>query len=99
MWNELADFFEKHQAPCLIKSLTGHECPGCGSQRALILLMRGDFWGSLHAWPALLPLLITVLFILIHFVFRFRRGGQIILFMLVFAMIVATINFFVKILG
>lgn len=33
---------------CLFHTLTGLECPGCGSQRAIHALLRGDFsaaWG------------------------------------------------------
>ena len=28
---------------CPVHLLTGHQCPGCGTQRALFLLLHGDF--------------------------------------------------------
>lgn len=33
---------------CLFHALTGLECPGCGSQRALHALLMGDFRGAWH---------------------------------------------------
>lgn len=33
---------------CLFHALTGLECPGCGSQRALHALLTGDLRGAWH---------------------------------------------------
>lgn len=40
---------------CFSKYYLGIECPGCGSQRSLISLFRGDFLDSLALFPALIP--------------------------------------------
>lgn len=56
--------------PCLIKTLTGFECPGCGITRALQSLLRGDFN---HAWqhnPLLFFILPAVLLIVVN---EFRK--------------------------
>ena len=45
---------------CLVKGLTGWDCPGCGSQRALEALLRGDLWGAVRC-TYLLPLLLAYL--------------------------------------
>lgn len=50
---------------CAFKSLTGWECPGCGSQRMIHALLHGDFTAAWHANAillCLLPLLILMLF-------------------------------------
>lgn len=31
------------EPPCLFHSLTGYQCPGCGSTRAARLLLQGEF--------------------------------------------------------
>lgn len=31
---------------CVLKQLTGFDCPGCGSQRAFAALLEGDVWGA-----------------------------------------------------
>ncbi len=33
---------------CIFKRLTGLECPGCGSQRALHAVLNGDFSAAWH---------------------------------------------------
>lgn len=46
---------------CLLKTLTGYDCPGCGSQRSLHALLHGHPVDAWHYNPAifvLLPLLI-----------------------------------------
>ena len=48
--------------PCIFKSLFGFECPGCGIQRSFILLIKGQLQESLEMYPALIPLIILVLY-------------------------------------
>lgn len=38
----MSAFFEKFVLRCLIKSITGFDCPFCGAQRALSHLMHGE---------------------------------------------------------
>lgn len=55
-------FLEKannYLLPCPFKYLTGHDCPGCGFQRSLLALLRGDLKESLHLYPATIPILLT----------------------------------------
>ncbi len=77
------DWLEKRQAPCLYKSMLGTECPGCGMQRAFIALLRGDLWGSLKLYPALIPTIMLMTFLVIHIFFRFKNGAKILLYMFI----------------
>ena len=48
-------------APCPFYYFTGFFCPGCGSQRALHLLLEGNLWGAFRFNPLLvltLPILV-----------------------------------------
>lgn len=50
---------------CPFLSLTGYQCPGCGSQRAIHALLHGDFaaaWGKNALLVASLPLLFLLVF-------------------------------------
>ena len=40
---------------CPSKQLTGYDCPGCGTQRALHALLHGDFAGTFRFNAILLP--------------------------------------------
>jgi hypothetical protein len=44
--------------------MTGIDCPGCGFQRSVIMLFKGNLKQSLHFYPAAIPLMILML---IHF--------------------------------
>lgn len=44
---------DSHFPKCFFWSLSGWKCPGCGTQRALHLLMHGDVVGSLRMSPCL----------------------------------------------
>ncbi|WP_294601014.1 DUF2752 domain-containing protein [uncultured Rikenella sp.] len=59
--------------PCAYRQLFGFDCPFCGAQRAVLLLLQGRFRESFLLFPALLPLGATLL------VIRHRRLLQIML--------------------
>jgi len=56
--------------PCAYKSLFGIDCPGCGFQRSFIALLQGNFTESFRLYPATIPVLITVLYLLIDIKYR-----------------------------
>ena len=45
---------------CLFLQLTGWECPGCGSQRAIHALMHGD-WAGAWSYNRALPFLVALM--------------------------------------
>ena len=54
--------------PCPVRALTGFQCPGCGTTRALHALLHGDFAAAFRFNPmlfivtaVLLPALVSVL--------------------------------------
>ncbi|MFN5317890.1 MAG: DUF2752 domain-containing protein [Bacteroidia bacterium] len=46
--------------PCAYKQLFGIDCPICGFQRSLILMLNGDLAGSFFQYMPLLPILILM---------------------------------------
>lgn len=50
----LANYLEKHQQSCYFKSEFGVECLGCGTQRACIELLRGNFVQSFQHQPSVI---------------------------------------------
>lgn len=69
--------------PCVFKAAFGIECPGCGIQRSALLLLRGDLLGSLLMYPALIPLVLMVLFLGYHLVVGVRRGDLVLKYMFI----------------
>jgi hypothetical protein len=72
----LVSFFENNMLTCSIKGLTGLECPGCGMQRALVSLLRGNLSESIMHHPALIPLIFTIAFTALHLCFNFKNGAR-----------------------
>lgn len=71
-------WLEAHQLPCLFKAITHIDCPGCGIQRSLLLLIRGDIPGSFKIYPALIPIILLIAFLILH-VIKNIKGGTVIL--------------------
>ncbi|MGB9745690.1 MAG: DUF2752 domain-containing protein [Bacteroidales bacterium] len=74
----LADWLSLHSLPCPYMKFFGIPCPGCGMQRAFAELLRGHIFESIRLYPALIPLLFLLVFLILHIVFRFRNGAAII---------------------
>lgn len=53
--------------PCLSKTLFGIECLGCGFQRSLLLLFKGDFAMAFQMYPAIYTCLLFFGTIGLHF--------------------------------
>ncbi|SHJ10435.1 Protein of unknown function [Cruoricaptor ignavus] len=59
---------EEFMIPCLIKAITGFDCPGCGAQRSFWLLLNGEFSEAFQAWPAIYTMLIfSILAVIAYF--------------------------------
>jgi len=58
---------ERFPSLCLIKSIFGGECPGCGMARALAYLLHGDLPGALHSNPLALMVLPLLGFLWLRF--------------------------------
>ncbi len=54
--------------PCLNKKLFGVECLGCGTQRALLLVLKGDFSQAFHVFPAIYTTILFFAVLGLHFV-------------------------------
>jgi hypothetical protein len=53
--------------PCVSKTLFGVDCLGCGFQRGLLLLLKGDFIAAFQMYPALYAVLIFIGILGLHY--------------------------------
>lgn len=58
--------------PCLNKELFGMDCYGCGGQRALLMVLIGDFKAAFNLFPAIYPILILLGFVFLNFFVKFK---------------------------
>ena len=62
---QLATFLlvlEDYMLPCFTKKFFGFDCPGCGMQRSIAFLLKGDFTAAFEMYPAIYPLAMLILF-------------------------------------
>ena len=72
----IIDWLEAHQLSCFFVKTFGIECPGCGTQRAFIFLLKGEFFQSFHAYPPLMLFIFLFSFLFVHLFFKLRNGGM-----------------------
>nr|WP_221270987.1 DUF2752 domain-containing protein [Pedobacter sp. AK017] len=60
VWSYLLDQADVFFLPCPFKALTGFDCPGCGFQRAVLELLKGNLPESFQLYPPAIPILITL---------------------------------------
>lgn len=70
-------FLQEHMLTCPSRKYLHMDCPGCGMQRSILALLRGNLVQSLHYHPAAIPLLLVFLLLVLHLIFRFRWGGKV----------------------
>lgn len=68
---------EEFMLPCFNKELFGLDCLGCGGQRALVLVLQGEFTSALKMFPAIYTLLIFLIFLIVNLFFKFKADRQI----------------------
>ena len=97
-WSNIVDWLEKFQLPCMHKFITGIDCPGCGMQRAIIALLRGNLVESIKMYPPLIPITIMLVFLWAHTVFKFKHGAKMLTYLFVINVIIIIVNFLYKLL-
>jgi hypothetical protein len=93
----MIEWWENHMIPCPVHQLTGYECPGCGMQRAIIELLKGHVWESILYYPALIPLMLMFIFLILHLKFDFKNGAKILKFVFILNAIIISLNYIFKI--
>ena len=94
----LLEHMESHMASCMYKKYIGIECPWCGLQRSFYFLLKGDFQESFTTFPPLLPLMIMVLFLIAHLIFKFKKGHKILMGMFITNIIILVLSYTLKII-
>lgn len=88
--------FEKFMLPCLNKKMFGMDCPGCGMQRSIAMLIQGDFTGAFNMYPAIYTILFMGFFLLLHLKFKFKHGHRFLLFLFIINVVFIIINYILK---
>ncbi len=69
------DWMEQHLLLCPFKKAFLIDCPGCGLQRSVIALLRGNLAQAWHYYPAIFPMLLLFLVAFFQMRFSFPKGA------------------------
>ena len=83
MFSRLAEWLESNMGTCSFKEHTGTYCAGCGLQRSVIALLKGNITESIMMYPALISVLPMFGFLGMHLIFRFRHGAAILKYLFI----------------
>ncbi|MEJ2584526.1 MAG: DUF2752 domain-containing protein [Robiginitalea sp.] len=89
---------EKFMLPCISKQVFGIDCPGCGLQRSVALLLRGEFQASFLMYPGLFPMMALFGFLALNRFVSFRRANEITILLAGTTVLTILTNFFIKII-
>ncbi|MFM7628019.1 MAG: DUF2752 domain-containing protein [Algoriphagus sp.] len=92
-------WLESHLFKCSWLQMTGFDCPGCGFQRSIIALLKGDLMDSFHLFPALFPLIITFLILVLQIKFKWEKGSFVVLVAFIFTNLIMLGNWLYKLIG
>ncbi|SDR99812.1 Protein of unknown function [Polaribacter sp. KT25b] len=87
---------EDYMLPCLNKKLFGIDCLGCGFQRSLLSVIKGDFTAAFNLYPAIFTILIMAFFLLLHLKFKFKNGKKIIIILAIVNVLIIVISYYIK---
>ena len=88
--------FRDYMLPCVNKELFGVECPGCGMQRAVLLLFQGDFIAAFKMYPAIYPLMLLFIFLAADSFVNIRYANKISITLMVTTMVFIFANYILK---
>ncbi|UCE93576.1 MAG: DUF2752 domain-containing protein [Flavobacteriaceae bacterium] len=88
-------FLEENMLSCQWKEM-GMECAGCGFQRSVIFLLKGEFINAFMIYPAIYTLLIMFVYLGLHLKLNFQKGHQILKWLFVLNVAIILFNYFLK---
>lgn len=90
-------WLEQHMLQCPSKKMFAVDCPGCGLQRSIIDLLRGDIAASWDVYPPGIFIVITIIILVSHLLFGVRYGALMLKMLFIITISVITINYIYKI--
>ncbi len=87
---------EDFMLPCLNKKLFGVECMGCGMQRSVLLIFKGEFTEAFFMYPAIYSLILLLGLIVLNTFKNFRYASKIITILAILNGLIIIGNFVFK---
>jgi hypothetical protein len=96
-YSTVLHWLEANMLSCPSRKYLHIECPGCGLQRSILLLLKGDLRASLQMYPAAIPMLALFLYTALHIKYGFRHGAAVIKYLTIGVAILIAVFYIYKI--
>lgn len=96
---QLATFLlvlEDYMLPCFTKKFLGVDCPGCGLQRSVSLLLEGNFHDAFHMYPAIFTMIPLFIFLIADAFIKIKYSNFITISLVVSTTILILGNYILK---
>ena len=87
---------EDFMIPCINKTLFGIDCFGCGTQRALLLVLKGEFAEAFYMFPAIYTTILFFIILGLNFIDKSRNYHKIIISLAIINAFIMVISYFYK---
>lgn len=82
--------------PCLNKKILGVDCPGCGLQRSVDLLLHGEFVAAFQMYPAIYTIIPLFAMVISNKVFNLKVDNRLITGLGAATVALILINYIIK---
>lgn len=89
-------FLEENMLSCSWKAQLGIDCLGCGMQRSIIYLLKGEFLEAFYIYPAIYTLLLMFGYLIAHIKMSFKNGHKILLSLFIINIIIMVTNYIIN---
>lgn len=90
------NFLERNLLSCPWKKYLEVDCMGCGMQRSILYILKGDFEAAFFMYPAIYTLILMFAYLLLHLKFNFKLGSKILLYLFILNALIIVTNFILK---
>ena len=87
---------EDYMLPCFTKKILGVDCPGCGLQRSLAFLLKGDFVRAFEMYPAIFTIIPLLCFLLADTFFKIKHANKISIALMISSVVLILTNYILK---
>ncbi|WP_350287561.1 DUF2752 domain-containing protein [uncultured Croceitalea sp.] len=84
--------------PCFSKQLFDMDCPGCGLQRSIALLLSGDFLAAFKMYPAIYTLIPLFGILVLSKVLYIKFSDKLIMWLSIASVTLILTNFIINLL-
>lgn len=88
--------WENYMLPCFTKKIFGIDCPGCGLQRAMVLLVKGEFTEAFLMYPAIYPIILLFGFLALNKFIAFKFANTTITILMFASVAFILVNYLLK---